>query len=119
MSGLNLKCIIKGLLFTVIMVLLFLIIITVISYFTDVNDNTVNILIFFGIGFGVYAGAFAASKASESYGTVYGIVVGALSFMLVLLFSIAANGRLCVNSHIASVLAVCVCSGFLGGILGK
>lgn len=119
MSGLNLKCIIKGLLFTIIMIVLFLILITVISYFTDVNDNMVNILIFSGIGLGVFAGAFAASKASESHGAVYGIAIGILSFMLFLLFSITANGRLCFNSHIASVLAVCVCSGFLGGILGK
>jgi len=119
LSNINFKGIIKGLLFTVIMTFIFLLLVTVISYFTDVSAKAVDILIFLGLGLGVLSGSFAVSKASENRGAVYGIVIGILSFLLFLVFSVSVNGRFCFNSHVVSIMAVCLCSGFLGGILGK
>lgn len=119
MSEINFKGIIKGLLFTVLMVFLCLLLVTAVSYFTDVSAKAVDILIFLSLGAGVFLGAFFVAKAALSRGAVYGMVIGFLSFILFLFFSFSVNGRILFNSHVFSVMAVTICSGFLGGVFGK
>ena len=104
MKEINMKGIFKGIIFSCIVTFIAMLLITALTYFTDIGMKAVDIIIFIGLGLGVFSGSFLVSKSADKRCAVHGLLV---------------NGKILFNSHFISVILLCLVSGFLGGISGK
>lgn len=119
MAGINFKGVLKGIIFSVLVTFLTMVIITVITYFSNISTKAVDIIIFIGFGIGVFSGAFPVSKSAEEKSAIHGILVGVGVTVLFLICSFFVNRKIVFNSHLTSIVLVSLLSGFLGGFLGR
>lgn len=119
MSKINFKGISKGIVFAGLVTFLAMLLITAVSYFTDISMKAVDIIIFAGLGIGVFMGAYPVSKNADEKSAVHGLLVGLGIVLLFLVCSFFVNGGIVFNSHLLSIVLVSLLSGFLGGILGR
>lgn len=119
MSNINFKGISKGIIFACLMTFLAMLLITSVSYFTDISMKIVDIIIFAGLGIGVFTGAYPVSKNAEEKSAVHGLLVGVGIVLIFMVCSFCINGRILFNSHLLSIVLLSIISGFLGGVLGR
>ena len=119
MGKINFKGISKGIIFACLVTFLAMLLITCISYFTDISMKIVDIIIFVGLGIGVFMGAYPVSKNAEERKAFHGLFVGLGIVLIFLVCSFFVNGRILFNSHLLSIVLVSIISGFLGGLLSN
>lgn len=113
------KGIFKGIIFSCIVTFIAMLLITALTYFTDIGMKSVDIIIFIGLGLGVFSGSFLVSKSADKRCAVHGLLVGVGLALVFIICSLLVNGKILFNSHFISVILLCLVSGFLGGISGK
>lgn len=114
----NFSGVLKGIAFSILLTIIFLLILTAVCYFSDISDKMLSILIFAASVISVFGGAFAVARNSDFSGILHGLLLGLGYFIILLASSIIINKGFFPNMHLLSLLISCVCSGMLGGIFG-
>lgn len=114
----NVKGILKSLVFSIAATILCLFILSVVCYFSNLSDKMTSILVFALTVICVFLGGLFASKTAPKSGFLHGGLVGFGYFLLLFLCSILANKGFAVSAHTLSMGIGCVGAGILGGILG-
>ncbi len=111
--------ILKGVIFCAVICMIAVLILAAVSSFASPAQNIRNIIIFACLGIGVFLSAIAIAKSSDTLGAVHALLVGVFTFLLIFIISAIVNARVVFNTHIFTLLAVCILCGLLGGILGN
>ncbi len=119
MKEINLKGVFKGIIFSCIVTFVAMLLITVLTYFTDIGMKAVDIIIFIGLGISVFSGSFFVSKSADKRCALHGLLVGVGVALIFAVCSFFVNGKILFNSHFVSMILLCLISSFTGGILGK
>lgn len=115
----NFKGVIKGSIFSILITLVIIFILSLLSYFTQISETAVTAGVYASVIVGVLAGVIAVSKAAESKVFIHAMLV-CLIYMLVLIsISLIANGEISFNTHLLAITGGVFCAGFLGSIIGK
>lgn len=116
MKMLNVKGIVKGTSVSVIISFIFILALSVISYFVDVSNTVIDTAIFAGVVIGVFAGAYAVGKGSEQKKAINGLSVGLVYFAVLVLLSLLLNKGIAFNLKFIILALCCIIASLIGGI---
>lgn len=111
--------ILKGVIFCAVICMIAVLILAAVSSFAEPAQNIRNIIIFACLGIGVFLSAIAIAKSSDSLGAVHSLLVGIFTFLVLFIISAVVNAGFVFNTHIFTLLAICILCALLGGILGN
>ena len=115
----KLRSIVLGSFVSAAMIMLFIVIISVLLYFTQMNDSAANICVYAGAALGVFAGAFVSAKTCGGRVLLNSMSVSVLCVIALIVISLIMNGRVNFNMHFWAMILGSVFAGFLGAVLGK
>jgi putative membrane protein (TIGR04086 family) len=115
----SVKGIIKGAVFAFLITFAVIVILSVLSYFCDVDNKIITVGVYGGVVLGVFFGSFAVSKGCEKSILLHAMLVSAIYLIVLIAASAAINKTLQINSHFITMTCGIIASGFLGAVLGK
>ncbi len=117
-ATINFRGILKGIIFSIITTIILVIIIALVSYFADISDSIISILLFIASVLSVFTGAILVARTTAENGLAHGALIGVGYFILVLIASIVVKREFDLNGNLITMLIANVAGGMLGGILG-
>lgn len=114
----NLKAVFSGSLISLILTVILIFICAIIYYFSNINQNVVNLIIFFIAILSVFSGGFITSKNVSSKGFLYGLMTAVFYFIIIIAAAFIINKNFSLSANILTMLGGGICAGILGGILG-
>ncbi len=117
-SSLNYKALIKGILFSLLITVLLIVIITLICYFGNISEKVLGLMLFAASGISVFVSSLFLAKSVKKAGFIYGSLNGLGYFVLILAASICFSGKFSPSAQIFTMLAATFFSGALGGVIG-
>lgn len=112
------KKIIKGTAVSLLISLIFVVILAVVVYFSNVQERTIGAMIFGVTAISVFLGAYFLARNIESAGLLNGLALAGCYFAVILTLSLAVNGGVSLSASNFLRLLSCIASGCLGGVLG-
>lgn len=117
-NSINFKGVLKGIIFSFIITLILVFAIAIISYFTDISDKIISVLLFISSVLSALIGAFFLTRTTAKNGLIHGVLVGMGYFIIILISSIVMNKKININFNLLTMLIADLAGGMLGGILG-
>ncbi|MBR3791490.1 MAG: TIGR04086 family membrane protein [Clostridia bacterium] len=117
-NKINFRGIGKGIIFSIILTAIFIVLIATVTYFIDISDKIVSVLLFSSTVISTLIGALLVTKGVQQNGLIHGMFVGLGFFILILISSIITNKGFNFNINLITMLLANVAGGMLGGILG-
>ncbi len=108
----------KALCISFFLTLVFIMVDAAISYWLDIPDKVMSLLLLLSSCVGVLVSGLLFSKRLESRGIVHGAVLGLSYFAVILAVSAIVNQGFSFSMQRLTLLVAVVCSASLGGILG-
>lgn len=115
----NIKGIIKGLFFAVVITAVFLIAGAALTYFNLIDERATGIIAFAGAAAGVFIGALGAAKTAENKILLNALLVSLLFCLLIFLGTLGINGGFAPHTRTLALLGAVIAAGFLGAVFGK
>lgn len=116
---LSLKGILRGLIVSVLMTVFFLLLISVILYFSNISEKYLNVAVYVLTALSVVTGSVICAKISESKILLNCLCCSALFLLALIALSLIKNANIYFNMHFLIMsVSVFVC-GILGAIIGK
>ncbi len=109
---------VKGILFSIALTLVFILIITCICYWGNISEKVLGLLLFLASALSVFISSFFIAKSIKRAGFLYGLLNGLGYFLVILAASICFSGSFSPSSQIITMLIGTVLSGALGGVIG-
>jgi len=116
---LSIKGIVKGLLVGVVLTVLFLIILSVVSYFSDIPQEYLNIAMYICVAISVILGAVVCAGVSGEKILPNCIVTALLYILLLIIFSWVKNGGVIFNIHFFAMCAGVLLSSLAGAVIAN
>lgn len=113
----SLKGIIKGLLVGVLLTTLFLFLLSVVSYFTNVSQEYLNIAMYVCTAVSVCVGAVVCTRIGQSKLLLNGLIYAVAYILLLIAVSCIKNGMVATNIRFFAVCAGVILSSFVGVIV--
>lgn len=117
-SGNNVKRIIKGSAFSIIITLIGLLIYSLILCYTSVAENTMPTTIIIITAISILIGSTISTSNIKKNGIVNGMLVGIIYIAIIYLISSIVTGNFLLNSNSIIMIIVSILTGALGGIIG-
>ena len=109
---------IRALLFSYILTIIILLVLSLLVYKTDVSSGVIRIGIILSYILSTFFGGFVIGKGIGEKKYLWGMGVGILYFILILIVSIILNkSNFTGSASILTVFAMCTLGGTLGGML--
>lgn len=108
----------KGALLALILTVIFALLLAAGTYFFEIADGAVTMVVFLIGAVSAAAGAYAVSRAQASKGLVTGGTVGLLYYLILAAAALVIKKEINLDAHMAIMLAATVISGMTGGVLG-
>ncbi len=116
---LSLKGILRGLVVSVLMTVFFILLISVVLYFTNISEKYLNVAVYALTALSVVTGSVICAKISESKILLNCLCCSALFLLALIAVSLIKNANIYFNTHFLIMsVSVFVC-GILGAIIGK
>lgn len=113
------KTVLKGTLISLIITFAVILILSVITYFSNTDSKLITVGIYAGVVAGVVMGAFVTARSSERQVLLHSMLVSVIYIAVLITVSIAINHTLRLNAHFVTMTTGILASGFLGAVLGK
>ena len=117
-NKINFRGVGKGIIFSVILTAILVLLITTVTYFADVSDKIISILLFIASVLSTLIGALFVTRNVHENGLIHGMFVGLGYFAFILIASIVVKKGFSLNTNLITMLFANVAGGMLGGILG-
>ncbi len=111
------KPLLLGLIFSIIITLIFLSISAIASTNLDLNDNAILALSLISANIGIFFGGFIAGKINKSKGYMIGALNGLICFIILTIISFVFNKNSMTTISLIKFITF-VLSSLIGGILG-
>lgn len=117
-NGENIKKILKGSAFSIIITLIGLLIYSIILSYTSVAESTMPTIIIIITGISILIGSTISTSNIKKNGIVNGMLVGLIYITLIYLLSSIITGNFLLNTKSMIMIITSVLTGALGGIIG-
>lgn len=101
-----------------ISITLFLIIISLVFAYTNINDTYIDSAIFLAMSLSAFISSFILCKKIKKKGLVHGVGINIISVLIIFIISCILNGGLSITNTLGVYIAICSLTGVVGGILG-
>ena len=115
----NIKGILKGTIFSFVITFAVILILSVVTYFADLDSKIIMAMMYIGVVAGVVLGAFMSARLSEKSALLHSMLVSIAYLAVLIAVSAIINRNLVVNGHFITMGVGILASGFLGAVLGK
>ncbi|MGN0163916.1 MAG: TIGR04086 family membrane protein [Candidatus Ornithomonoglobus sp.] len=115
----NIKGIIRGLFFALVITAVFLVAGAALTYFNIIDERTASIAAFAGAAAGVFIGALGATKTAENKILLNALFVSLLFCLLIFFGALGINGGFELHTRTLTLLGAVLAAGFLGAVFGK
>ena len=113
----SIKGIVKGLLVGAVLTLLFLIVLSVVSYFSDIPQEYLNIAMYVGVAISVILGAIVCAGVSREKLLPNCLITALLFILLLMLCSWVKDGGITFNMHFFAMCAGVLLSSLVGAVI--
>lgn len=117
-NGENIKKILKGSAFSIIITLIGLLIYSIILSYTSVAESTMPTIIIIITGISILIGSTISTSNIKKNGIVNGMLVGLIYITLIYLLSSIITGNFLLNINSIIMIIVSGLTGAVGGIIG-
>ncbi len=115
----NLKGVIKGTIFAVLITFVIIFVLALLSYFTHVGETLITTLVYASVVIGVLMGTIAVSKAATGKIFIHAMLVCVLYLLILIGVSAIINKGITFNSHMLAIAGGTFAAGFLGSVIGS
>ena len=113
----SLKGIVKGLLIGVLLTTLFLFLLSVVSYFSQIPQEYLNIAMYLCTAVSVFTGAIICTRISGAKLLLNGLAYAIFYILLLIAVSVIKNGTIAVNMRFFALCAGVILSSLVGVIV--
>lgn len=117
-NGNNIKRVLKGSAFSIVITLIGLLIYSIILSYTSVAESTIPTIIIIITGISILIGSTISTANIKKNGIVNGILVGLIYISLIYLLSSIITGNFLLNINSIIMIIVSGLTGAVGGIIG-
>lgn len=117
-SKINIRSVFKGIVFSVILTFLLVLLTALISYFTDISERVVSVILFAVSVVSVFTGAVLVCRSTGENGLLHGGLIGLGYFVFLLVSSVIIKREFDLNVNLVMMLISNIAGGMLGGVLG-
>lgn len=110
--------IIKGISISIIFTLIALLIYSCLLVYTDINENTENIVIITVTGISILIGSSIGNKKTNKNGILNGGLIGGIYIFLIYIISSLCGNDFSLNMSSIIMIIVSMITGMIGGIIG-
>ena len=115
---LNYIALIKGILFSLILTLILILVVTLICYFGNISEKVLGLMLFAVSAVSVFLSSVFMAKSLKHSGLIYGVLNGLGYFLIILIASICFSGKFAPSIQSITMLIGSVLAGALGGVTG-
>lgn len=115
----NIKAVLKGAGVSLIITILAIFILSVLAYFTDINDTAVTVSAYVAVIIGIMTGSFIMARVAPTKKLLYVILVCAVFTLVLLILSMLLNGRVLLKAHTAGLIGGIFAASLLGAVIGN
>lgn len=115
----NIKGVLKGTAFALIVTFLLILVLSLLSYFTSIGETIIVIGVYAAVIIGVLLGSLAVSKAAQEKIFIHAMLVALIYMCIMVGISFVINGEISFNSHFFTIIGGILVSGFVGSVIGK
>lgn len=117
--SINLKGVIKGTVFSILITFVIIFILSLLSYFTHIGETLITTCVYASVIIGVLMGTVAVSKAASGKVFIHAMLVCLLYFLVLVGISAVINKEIAFNAHFLAVTGGIFAAGFLGSLIGS
>ena len=117
-NGNNIKRIIKGSIFSIVITLIGLLVYSIILSYTSVSESTMPATIIIITAVSILIGSTISTSNIKKDGIVNGILVGIIYIAIIYLISSIVTGNFLLNTNSIIMVIASTLTGALGGIIG-
>lgn len=119
MKNIRLSRILKGTAFSMVITFIAVLILGIVTSIKELPANVMNIIILACLGLGVLLSSIIVTKNTDSLSALHALLVGVFVFFVLFIVSVIVNGSAVFNTHILTLLLICILCAFLGAVLGN
>ncbi len=117
-NGNNIKKVIKGSAFSIIITLIGLLIYSIILSYTSVSESTIPTIVIIITAISILIGSTISTSNIKKNGIINGMLVGLIYITVIYLLSSIVTGNFLLNITSIIMIITSVLTGALGGIIG-
>ena len=117
-NGNNIKRIIKGSIFSIVITLIGLLVYSIILSYTSVSESTMPATIIIITAVSILIGSTISTSNIKKNGIVNGVLVGIIYIAIIYLISSIVTGNFLLNTDSIIMVIASTLTGALGGIIG-
>lgn len=117
-NGNNIKKVIKGSAFSIIITLIGLLIYSIILSYTSVSESTIPTIVIIITAISILIGSTISTSNIKKNGIINGMFVGVIYIAIIYLLSSIVTGNFLLNITSIIMIITSVLTGALGGIIG-
>lgn len=117
-NGNNIKRIIKGSVFSIVITLIGLLVYSIILSYTSISESTMPATIIIITAVSILIGSTISTSNIKKNGIVNGVLVGIIYIAIIYLISSIVTGNFLLNTNSIIMVIASVLTGALGGIIG-
>ena len=117
-SGNNIKRIIKGSAFSIVITLIGLLVYSIILSYTSISETTMPATIIIVTAVSILIGSTISTANIKKNGIVNGVLVGLIYIAIIYLISSIVTGNFLLNTNSIIMVIASTLTGALGGIIG-
>lgn len=117
-NGNNIKKVIKGSAFSIIITLIGLLVYSIILSYTSVSESTIPTIVIIITAISILIGSTISTSNIKKNGIINGMLVGIIYIAIIYLLSSIVTGNFLLNSTSIIMIIASVLTGALGGIIG-
>lgn len=117
-NGNNIKKIIKGSVFSIVITLIGLLVYSIILSYTSISETTMPATIIIITAVSILIGSTISTSNIKKNGIVNGVLVGLIYIAIIYLISSIVTGNFLLNTNSIIMVIASVLTGAMGGIIG-
>ena len=117
-NGNNIKRIIKGSAFSIVITLIGLLVYSIILSYTSISESTMPATIIIITAVSILIGSTISTSNIKKNGIVNGVLVGIIYIAIIYLISSIVTGKFLLNTNSIIMVIASTLTGALGGIIG-
>lgn len=117
-NGNNIKRIIKGSIFSIVITLIGLLVYSIILSYTSISETTMPATIIIVTAVSILIGSTISTSNIKKNGIVNGVLVGIIYIAIIYLISSIVTGNFLLNTNSIIMVIASTLTGALGGIIG-
>ena len=115
----SVKAIIKGTIVALVLTLIFILLMSVVLYFSELDERIIEIGVYVGTAAGVITGAVGTAKGAGRKVLIHCLLMGLLYLAVMTGITLLVKGGVTLNYHFFTVIAGVMACSIFGAVIGR